>query len=169
MLITVAVAGVLLALSVPSFSRLLNSTRLTDASNALLSSMHLARSEAIKRNGRVTLCKSANGIACSSAGGWEQGWIVFHDANQDGERDSDETIIERMQPLANGLKITGNLRVGNYVSFLANGLSRLNGGGFQAGTVTLCTQSGAAGEGRQIVLNAVGRPRVQKLDAVQCA
>ena len=44
-----------------------------------------------------------------------------------------------------------------------NGATKLVGGGFQAGTLTLCRQSGRAGEGRQIILNAVGRPRVQKV------
>jgi type IV fimbrial biogenesis protein FimT len=169
LLIAVAVAAILLGIGVPSFSRVLNTTRLSDASNTLLASMKRARSEAIKRNGRVTLCKSSDGVTCASAGGWEQGWIMFHDSNHDGDRSRDEPVIERVQAMNTGVRVTGNAHVEKYVSFLANGLSRLVSGGFQAGTVTLCNHSAAAGEARQIVLNAVGRARIQKADAVQCA
>ncbi|MCY7319315.1 MAG: GspH/FimT family pseudopilin [Ramlibacter sp.] len=169
LLLVVAVAAVLLGLSAPSFSRLLHSTRVSDASNALLSSLFLARSEAIKRNSRVTLCKSATGTSCATAGGWEQGWIVFHDTDQDGFRDAGETIIERMEPIASGVRVTGSLRVERYVSFMATGLTRLVGGGFQAGTVLICNPAVATGEARQIILNAAGRLRVQKVNATQCA
>jgi len=169
LLLAIAVATILLSVGAPSFTALLNSTRLTDASNALLSSMHLARSEAVKRNSRVTLCKSADGSSCAKAGGWEQGWIVFHDTNDNGSRESAEVIIERTHSLASSLRATGNLRVARYVSFLATGGARLVGGGFQAGTVTLCNPFASGGEGRQITLNSAGRPRVQRLAAVQCA
>jgi type IV fimbrial biogenesis protein FimT len=169
LLVAVAVAATLLTMGVPSFARLLHSARLTDATNALLSSMHLARSEAVKRGSRVTLCKSADGVSCASTGGWEQGWIVFHDVNDDGVRDSTETVIERTQALASSLRATGNSKVAKYVSFIASGGSRLAGGGFQAGTVTVCNYSDAGGQGRQITLNAAGRSRVQKAATTECA
>lgn len=169
LLIAVAVAAILLSIGVPSFSRVLDTTRLSDATNTLLSSMKRARSEAIKRNGRVTLCKSLDGVSCSATGGWEQGWIMFQDSNHDGDRSRDEPVIERVQAMNTGVRVTGNANVARYVSFLANGLSRLVSGGFQAGTVTLCNHSAAAGEARQIVLNAVGRARIQKAAMAQCS
>jgi len=39
----------------------------------------------------------------------------------------------------------------------------------QAGTLTLCYQSGAPTEARQIVISAVGRPRIQKTTVNSCA
>src|SRR5688572_2595220 len=86
MLAVVAVIGVLAVVSIPSLKTAFNSVRLSSATNVFVSGLHLARSEAIKRNARVVLCKSANGDACSAGGGWEQGWIVFHDANNNGAR-----------------------------------------------------------------------------------
>jgi type IV fimbrial biogenesis protein FimT len=168
-MIVIAVATVLLGFGIPSMTALLNSNKLTSASNALLSSMRLARSEAFKRNGRVVLCKSGDGLVCTHAGGWEQGWIVFHDADGDGEHNGDEVIIERGNPLPASLRLTGNLTVAKYVSFVATGSARLAGGGFQAGTVTVCNLSATGGEARQIVLNAVGRPRVQRVAVASCA
>ena len=169
LMMVIAVATVLLGFGVPSVTSLMNSNKLTAASNALLSSMRLARSEAFKRNSRVVLCKSADGNSCTNAGGWEQGWIVFHDANSDGEHSGDEAVIERGNPLPSSLRLTGNSTVAKYVSFVANGGGRMAGGGFQAGTVTVCNLSAAGGEARQIVLNAVGRPRVQRVAVASCA
>jgi type IV fimbrial biogenesis protein FimT len=169
LMMVIAVACVLLGFGVPSMTALMNSNKLTAASNALLSSMRLARSEAFKRNGKVVLCKSADGVACVSKGGWEQGWIVFHDANHDGEHDPDEVLIERADALPASLRVTGNSSLSKYVSFVATGTTRLIGGGFQAGTVTVCNRSATGGEARQIVLNVVGRPRVQKVAVGSCA
>lgn len=167
LLMTLAVMAVLVTFAVPSFHNLMDSSKLTAASNALLSSMHLARSEAIKRGNRVVLCKTSDGLICAERGGWEQGWMVFHDVNNNGERDRNEAVIQRIQPLAASLRLTGNTTVAKYVSFLSTGGTKLVGGGFQAGTLTVCNRS--AGEARQIVLNAVGRPRIQKVSATSCA
>lgn len=169
LLMTLAVMAILVTFAVPSFSAMLGSSKLTAASNTLLSSMHLARSEAIKRNSRVALCKTADGVSCAFAGGWEQGWIVFHDNNNSGDRDSGEPIIQRIQPLTGGLRLTGNSNVANYVSFLSTGATKMVAGGFQAGTLTVCNQSATRSEARQIVLNAVGRPRIQRAAVSSCA
>jgi type IV fimbrial biogenesis protein FimT len=169
LMIVIAVASVLLGFGIPSMTALLNSNKLTAASNALLSSMRLARSEAFKRNSRVVLCKSGDGLSCTHAGGWEQGWIVFHDADGNGEHDGNEVIIERGNPLPDSLRLTGNSTVAKYLSFVATGSARMAGGGFQAGTVTVCNVSASGTEARQIVLNAVGRPRVQRVAVASCA
>jgi type IV fimbrial biogenesis protein FimT len=145
-----------------------NSIRLTSASNNFLSHMYLARSEAIKRNARVALCKSADGATCASSGGWEQGWVVFHDTNNNGLLDAGEPVIARQQALPAALRLTGNQNVAKYVSFEPSGATRTVGGAFQAGTLTLCRQSVASNEARQIILNAVGRPRVQRLEIASC-
>lgn len=168
LLMVLCVAAVLLMFAVPSFSRIMSSSKLTAASNALLSSMYLARSEAIKRNGRVSLCKTVDGSTCAASGGWEQGWIVFRDTNNNGDRDSDEPIIERIQPLPT-MRVTGNSPVAKYVSYAASGGTKLVGGGFQAGTVTVCAEPGASDEARQIIVSAVGRPRIRKVSASECA
>jgi type IV fimbrial biogenesis protein FimT len=71
-------------------------------------------------------------------------------------------------PLSSSMRLTGNQNVARYVSFTPTGSTRLIGGGFQAGTLTACRLSPFGGEARQIVLNAVGRPRVQKSAVSSC-
>jgi len=165
---TLAVLSVTLAIGVPPLTALFDSIKLRSISNSFVSHLYLARSEAIKRNSRVVLCKSSDGQSCSTSGGWEQGWIVFHDANNNGTREADEVLIEREQALPANLRLTGNLNVVKYLSFASTGATKLIGGGFQAGTLTLCHLSSSAGEARQIILNAVGRPRTQKVAVDSC-
>lgn len=69
LLIVVAVAGILAAIAVPSFQSLTQSQQAKNASFELFSSLSLARSEAIKRNGNVTLAPLV-------AGDWGQGWTI---------------------------------------------------------------------------------------------
>lgn len=73
LMVVVAVLAVLQTLAAPAFSGLVSSMRLSTAANSLFSSLLLARSEAIKRNSRAVVCKSATGYACTTSGGWEQG------------------------------------------------------------------------------------------------
>jgi type IV fimbrial biogenesis protein FimT len=168
LLVTTAVMAVLLGLATPKMTGLMSSLQLSSASNDLLAGLLLARSEAIKRNSRVVICKSANGISCVSSGNWEQGWIVFHDANNNGRRDAAEPILLREQALGASLRLTGNLNVAHYVSYTPSGATKLVSGGFQAGTLTICQHSAAAGEARQIILSTAGRPRVQKASVPAC-
>lgn len=169
LMVTLAVMAVLLTIGLPSLKPIIDSIRLKSASSAFFSHLHLARSEAIKRNGRVVLCKSANAASCAGSGGWEQGWLVFHDANNNAALDSGEVVIQRAAPLPQGLRFTGNQYVSRYVSFIPSGSSQMVSGAFQAGTFTVCWQSPSGGEASQIVLNAVGRSRMQKVQVSACA
>ncbi len=92
-LMVTAISGVLAMIAAPVATALVDSVRLSSASNAFVTGLYHARSEAIKRKSRVVICKSGDGIACSDAGGWEQGWIVFHDGNNNGARDPNEHLI----------------------------------------------------------------------------
>lgn len=161
-----AIAGTLAGIALPAFTGLVRSTRLTSATNDLFASILLARSEAARRHSRVTLCKSADGNQCAPSGGWEQGWIIFHDANHSGTRDAGEAMLLRAQAMPDGLHLSGNLNVAKYVSYAPTGEAKLANGGFQAGTITLCSPS--LEEARQIVISSAGRPRVQKTQVEQC-
>jgi type IV fimbrial biogenesis protein FimT len=166
--VTLALLSTLAALGLPTLSRLGDGAKLRGFSSELLSHLYVARAEAIKRNARVALCKSADGASCTDTGGWEQGWIVFHDGNNDGVRQADETLVQAMAALPPGWRVAPNLNVARYISFHPNGGTRLVSGGFQAGTLTLCRVSPEPGPARLVVLNANGRPRVQATTIDRC-
>jgi type IV fimbrial biogenesis protein FimT len=168
LLAVLAIASILLGAGIPSFSGLIRSTKLTNSANDLFASLITARSEAAKRHARVALCKSADGVTCAKAGGWEQGWIVFHDVNDNGTREAGEQIVSRIDPLPKDMRVSGNLNVARYVSYAPTGETQLASGAFQAGTITLCNASSKGEDARQIVLSSAGRPRVQKARVASC-
>lgn len=89
--ITVAVLAVLLGLSAPLFTAMVNGNRLTGNANELVAAVLIARSEAIRGNVRTALCQSTDGATCSNASPW-QGWIVFADADGDNLVDAGEIV-----------------------------------------------------------------------------
>jgi type IV fimbrial biogenesis protein FimT len=68
-LTVLAVVAVLAAIALPSLANVLASQRLRAAGTDLMSSLLLARSEAIKRNARVE-------VAPRTPGDWKSGWRV---------------------------------------------------------------------------------------------
>lgn len=168
LMVVLAVMTVLLTLAVPAMTEVMALSKLASFSNSFLSNLYLARSEAIKRNARVVLCKSAMGLSCTTDGGWEQGWIVFHDFNNNVALDSGEAIILRVQALPSNFRLTGNDHVDDYISYNPMGATRLTSGAFQAGTLTLCRQSLSSGEARHIIISSTGRPRIQKTTVPAC-
>jgi type IV fimbrial biogenesis protein FimT len=168
MLAVLAVAGTLFMLGAPSLAAVLRVTRVSSASNEFLASLLLTRSEAMKRKHRVVMCRSADAQGCAAAGGWQQGWIVFADADGDGERAAGEPVLYVQPALGTTMRLTGTATVAKYVSYAPNGTTKLVGGGFQAGTLTVCSASGEKGTGRQVIVNATGRPRTQKVELPSC-
>lgn len=169
LMFVLALAAVMFLIGAPSLSRIVDSIRLTGGANSLFAGMIRARSEAIARRSRVVLCKSSTGSHCANTGGWEQGWIIFHDANDNAAVDSGELILLREEPLHPRLRLIGNTPVANYISYTPEGSTRYTSGAFQSGTFTVCIQSDSTVEGRSIVVYKSGRPRVSKTVVNSCA
>lgn len=82
LMITIAIVAILLAVAFPSFQGSLRSNRLATASNELMASLSLARSEAIRNPAGAAICTSLDGAICG--GDWNDGWIVWIDEDDDG-------------------------------------------------------------------------------------
>lgn len=81
LLVAVAVAGILLAVGVPSFGEAIKESQISSQYNTVVRSLYLARSEAIKGPNHITVCPR-NAIGATECGGssdWANGWIVFID------------------------------------------------------------------------------------------
>lgn len=168
LLTVLAVVAIFQLLAVPAMSSLLDSIRMSTGINTLLTSIHFARNEATKRNDRVVMCKSAGTGECVRSGGWEQGWIVFHDRNNNAIFDAGDSMLLSEPALPTHFKLAGNSPLVNYVSYTANGTTQLISGAFQAGTFTLCRQSDTSVQARQIVISSGGRPRTTKVMVENC-
>jgi len=98
LLIVITILAVLTAMAVPSFGPMIERWRTNQAVNNITSTIYVARSEAIKRGGRVSVRKIANGTdGCSFASTnqeWSCGWIIFVDTDDDGNLDAGEEILQ---------------------------------------------------------------------------
>lgn len=90
-MVTVAVLAILIALATPSFTSVINSSRLTSHANELVASLQLARMEAVRRNTRAVVCRSDNGSSCAAGAQWN-GWITFVDSNRNGTAEAAEVV-----------------------------------------------------------------------------
>lgn len=168
-LIALSLATTLLAWTVLAMTDVIHGARVETGAQALANSLALARSEAVKRNARVVMCKSASGSICDPGASWEQGWIIFHDINNNGAVDPDEYVLHREAALSPALRMSGNMPVSQYVSYTPYGRTKQLSGAFQAGTFTVCANSGRQVKARQVVINSVGRARVATASQSQCA
>jgi type IV fimbrial biogenesis protein FimT len=170
LMVTLAIAGVLTAVAVPNMRVFIQNNRLSGASNDLLRSFQLARSEAIKRQEDVVVCASddptADDPVCSY--GDFKGWVVFEDENNNWQFDDKDVVIER-----HGLLDTAILvRADNdgIESFAPSGFANPpNPLAPKAPTrnVVICDERGivaAAGvsKGRALLITSTGRVRITK-------
>lgn len=154
LMITITVAGILLTIAVPSFTKLVLSNRLKSYANDFVASVHLARSEAIKRNAPIELCMSSNGTSCITTGDWEQGWIVINTA--------DSTVVQRQQAFSNGIKMVESGGMDTMV-FQPSGISIINA------TLKVCQATPAAGHQERIItISATGQSSVTTTTTGSC-
>jgi type IV fimbrial biogenesis protein FimT len=151
LMVTVAVMGVLAALAAPSFNGAILSNKLTSYANSFVASATLARSEAIKRNAAVKLCRSSDGLTCAGSGGWQQGWIVL----------GGTAVIQHQQALSSDYRLTGNLYSLDFQPI---------GAGVTAANLTLCRATpSAGGQERVIAISASGRASVSTTRTGTCS
>lgn len=161
LMVTIAVLAILLAIGIPAFAPLIASNRLTSATNELVAALQTARTEAIRRNVRVTVCPAApTATACSGA--WRDGWMAFVDQTPGAtpNPESAADILFRGGPLPTGIVAVANAPLSSYVSFTADGASKQLNGAFLAGTLRVCSTSTALSNerrARELVLIASGR------------
>lgn len=153
-MMALAIGVITLGIGVPRMGGLIDSNRVAGQINALRGALALTRSEAIKRNQHVILCKSADGQSCTNRATWEKGWIVYVDSNRNKNRDSDESLILVQRELPNGhtLEYRG-FGSHNYVEYQPIGITQMNG------TFVLCAPNSPE-RSKALILMKTGRVRL---------
>lgn len=159
LMITLAIAGTLVGIAIPSFTSMVTGNRLTTYANELMTALNLARSEAIKRGEQVTITRKGG-----SSTEWESGWDVFVDVdrsnsfNDNGDailcETGEDCLLRTYDALPSGytLRTGGNYQ--DYAGYSPSGLSTGLGD-----TFTLCNGTDNT-TSRDIIVNAIGRARV---------
>ena len=166
LMITLAIAAILLALAAPGFRSLIERNRLQSAASNLYASLMLARSEALKRNQPVGVCKgtaTASAASCTTTGTdgfWEGGWLVHLDPNNPSTLDPNDVLATRL-----ALKGGDTLRVvkTSATGTKFNGITyRPDGGSSGDASFILCNSDGDTSTRRLITLEFTGRPKLSQ-------
>ncbi len=159
LLIALAVGSIILVIGVPSFQGTLDNQRMTSATNDLVMSLNLAKSEAIKRVAYVSVCKSSNGVSCTGTG-WDDGWIVFANAAVAnlGSIDAGDEVIRVYPALRDEITVTSIGTVDDFLSFRPSGTVGTSTANM-TGTLTTCDSRGVD-YARGILLESSGQWRV---------
>ena len=154
---TVAIAAGLLGWGLPAFRDLQRNSARTGQVNQFIQAVYLARSEAIKRNGVVSLCPSLDGAWCAPAGtAWQSGWIVFVNLDRDSPavRESGEELLRVYAPWPGG-QVNANRTTLSFRAFGQSGVTA---------TFTFFDERGPAAA-RAVIISQTGRPRVSDRSA----
>ena len=187
LMFAVLIAGITLGIGIPSFNQFTANSRMAGAANELMTSIHVARTEAVKRRVPATLCASSDWASedpgCDLDSG--TGWIVFADVDGDVVVDDGDVVLQSHAPLAEPLSFEFDVASVAYLQFGPGGVPRTAPAGTPISNIQICDNRGdvatgrtppTAGdeEGREIAagrwlqINAAGRPQVYRTrDEVQ--
>lgn len=154
-LVVIVIVGILLGFALPSFSHLMQRTRVVTQVDQLVATINYARSEAINRHAIVTLCKSADGKTCS--GEWRDGWLVFVDKQAQGQVNPGDVILRVHEALHHGDELAwdASSKRDAYLQLDATGATR-----GQAGTFVYSPGDRNPQNTYRITVSLTGRVRV---------
>jgi type IV fimbrial biogenesis protein FimT len=148
LMVVVAIAGILAAVAVPSFTSMINNLRQTSTMTQITGDLNRARGEAIKRNARVLMCAPDNtGTQCGGTN-WNAGWLVCFDKDTnsgDGVPDGlcDPATTNSPNPIVVRPAINANLTLTGNAAFIRFNPSGTQGTGGAATLSLVGTWSGA--------------------------
>ena len=155
LLAAISIMALLLTVAVPSFFSSMQNNRLVSLSNELISLLHLARSEAIKRGVPVSICPASDDTFTACGTNWNAGWLVFvnPDGNGSFSNNSTETLIRAQQINGTGFNFTTTPNR-NIATYNAQGYAEAGTGNLSFNlTADGCTTDSA----RRITISITGR------------
>lgn len=182
LMLVLAIAGVLVGIGIPSLTQFVRANQMTSAANDMLTAVHLARAEAVKRRLPTEMCFSADPSAATPAcdGNGTQGWVVWvDDANPDvvdATNDGNGAVNTNEPILLRHTALPGNVRIvskpsGNagFVAFMDTGFVKVAANDL-AGVVFCDAKKGNSAEygpnnstARGMLISAVGRPSITRV------
>lgn len=163
LMITIAIAGIVLTIGVPSFSQAMTNSRLTSNANALIVSLNFARSEAVKRKVKVFVGRKG-----STSQNWDSGWNVFIDMNTNQVfNDGTDTLLRTFSEISEGYTLRAGANFGDWIAYLPSGFSD-GSGGSNKDSFGLCAAAGDTDNSRKISVNRIGRVKVSVGDVTAC-
>ena len=149
LMVTVSIAGIMLAVAVPNLRSLILDNRLASQSAEFTGALAMARSEAGRRSSRV--------VVSPATSGFDGGWRIWVDSNGNTLLDPGETVLRIHEDLrGNTLAGTGAALP---IVYLPSGFMDITAGA--ARIFRLC-DSRSGEKGREIRITATGRVSINR-------
>ena len=152
LVVTMAIAIILVSIAVPSFRTTLQNSRITAQANDFVSDLSLARSEAIKLRSNVVVCTSITGTSCTAGGNWNAGRVIMAGLN----------VLRYREPLGSPTDTLNDTSGFDSYTFDYHGAVTPG-----ATTFIFCDGRGPA-YGKVLSLNAVGQITISKSPPGAC-
>ena len=127
LMIVILIVAIFSGIAAPSFNNQYKKSVAKSHRDILFQDLQFARSESITRSTPVTICQAnpKKSQTCNS-GVWNEGWIIFHDANGNGKIDDLEKIISSHYS-TNDVEFFKQSNTSKFITFLPDGKARFNG------------------------------------------
>lgn len=177
LMVSLAVFGIIVSLALPSLGDFLQRVQIERYAMQLRAGVHFAKQEAARTGQRTTLCRRVAGQnLCSTdpAGGWHDGWLVFHDVAPifsnapatDGNNQYDAAANESLLKVADAASAFTAVSAGPnaaalqpYVAFSGQGTTLLQ----QDYCIKLCALAACASSpnNRYLIVTTSGHARLE--------
>ncbi len=159
LMITLAIVAIAVAFGLPAMTEFSKNDRLTTNINTLVGHLAYARSEAVKLSQQVAICVSSDSASanptCTGGVNWENGWIVYIDANGDSNYTAGTDEVLRAHEAFDGNNtLTPAGGIGTQVTYDYRGFATSNG------TFLLCDER-AGPHGKTVTITNTGRVRAE--------
>lgn len=153
LLISIAVAAILLAIAVPSYRSVVQRNSIAANVNDLVGDLNYARSEAVTRGQDVYICSSTDQLKCNGGENWSSGWVVY--------AATDPSTSSPVPTPDNRLRVRGRTTVD--FELAANGDSlRFNSSGFAMAGSTFTAKASDVPRTTEISVAATGRVEINR-------
>jgi type IV fimbrial biogenesis protein FimT len=155
--ITLAIAGIVVALGAPSFLRTLTRHAIAAQAEELQDAVRVGRNEAMKRGGPVMLCRTdaADVGHCAGDGGNWQTWLLFTDVARSGAFVAGDAIVRQHVDVSRRMTISSTAAS---IRFEATGIAHSDGGAVVFALSPSGSSSGSSADApeRQVCVNTRG-------------
>lgn len=165
LMVVLALVSILLAAGTPALSAVITRYSISAETARLVSSINLARSQAVNKRQVVTLAQKS-----TVASNWTDGWTIFSDAGREGNQgihtgidSGKDTLLKNLDPSSSRVSIKSSIYGNHWISFSSGGTLKESGDI----DIAICSINvGSSLPGKLITINRVGRATVSTIDTV---
>ncbi|TMU71298.1 MULTISPECIES: GspH/FimT family pseudopilin [Hydrogenophaga] len=151
LMVVIMMVAVITMIAVPSWRTMQVRNAVRALVNDYTVSLYLARTEAVRRNTRVSICPSNDGANCTDSA-LEAGWMVIVGLPTDANPDILQDVLPRARVRS---EFANNALANRSITFLPNGQPAPN---FAGNTLRVCpTDADLGALSREVALNRTAR------------